>query len=270
MARIPGNFTGVTNGATAFQKFCGPQPVVAAPAAAPAPTFRPGDKLNNTLVLKGFPKAQVISSDGSASGYYLKSAVNSDVGVISLNSFEPNTPAEFQAVIQTMIAEMRRDGKSKLIVDLQGNGGGIILNGFDAFRQLFPQTQDVMLARQRISPVYSALAEVTTQRFRNFSASTAPRATDNDLETIAESLSHFNVNFDLNQNRSKFVTPESKFGPVAVNGDQMSNMQQWDWGDPLLTTDRIIGADMTVTGYGARTNFTQPFPAENIVMVLLN
>jgi C-terminal processing protease CtpA/Prc len=63
-----------------------------------------------------------------------------------------------QAVIQTMIAEMRRDGKTKLIVDLQGNGGGVILNGFDAFRQLFPQTQDVMFARQRMQPEYVALA----------------------------------------------------------------------------------------------------------------
>lgn len=267
MARIPGNFTGVTNGESAFQRFCtNPTAVTAAPAPA-APTFKPGQALNNSLVLKNFPKAQVIASDGSASGYYLKSQANSDVGVIFLPSFEPNTPAEMQAVIQTMIAEMKRDGKTKLIIDLQGNGGGIILNGFDAFRQLFPQTQDVMLARQRVQPIYSALAEVTTQRFANFSAAKAPTTTDNDLKTIDQSLSHFNINFDLAQNRTKFTSFPEKFGPNTVNGDQVTNLQQWDWGDPFLTSNEVIGAGMTVTGYGNRQNFTQPFAAQDIVLL---
>jgi hypothetical protein len=267
MARIPGNFTGVINGETAFQKFC-TNPTVVQAAQPAAPTFKPGDALNNTLTLKGFPKAQVIASDGSASGYYLKSQANSDVGVLFLPGFEPNTPAEFQAVIQTMLAEMRRDGKTKLIIDLQGNGGGIIVNGFDAFRQLFPQTQDIMFARQRIQPVYSTLVDVTTQRFANFSAERAPTATDNDLLTIDQSLSHFNINFDLTQNRTKFTSKVQKFGPVQVNGDQMSDLQQWNWDDPFLTSNQLTGAGMDVTGYGARKNFTQPFPPENIVMVI--
>lgn len=60
-----------------------------------------------------------------AAGYYLNGTANKDVGVLSFNSFEPNTPAEFQAVVQTMLAEMKRDGKTKLIIDLQGNGGGM-------------------------------------------------------------------------------------------------------------------------------------------------
>jgi hypothetical protein len=85
MAQVRGNFTGVTNGESAFQKFCtNPIPAAVAPAA-PTPTFKPGDALQNNLVLKGFPKSQVIASDGSAAGYYLTNSSNTDVGVISLN-----------------------------------------------------------------------------------------------------------------------------------------------------------------------------------------
>ncbi|CZR70138.1 uncharacterized protein PAC_20039 [Phialocephala subalpina] len=262
-ALVPGNFTGVTDGASAFQKFCsGP---VATPAAAPAPTapmFRPGNATSNTARLKGYPIAQVSSSDGQVSGYYLTSAANSNVGVLSLNSFEPNTPAEFQAVIQTMLAEMKRDGKTKLVVDLQGNGGGIVVNGFDAFRQLFPQTQDQVFARQRIGPVYSTVAQLTSAQFSNFSEATAT-----DIESVILFQSAFNQGFDLNQNRSKFTTFAEKFGPVPVNGDQFTNFEQNNFDDPFFTINETTGAGMDVTGYGSRKNFTQPFPAQNIVML---
>jgi hypothetical protein len=263
MAQVRGNFTGVTNGESAFQKFCtNPIPAAVAPAA-PTPTFKPGDALKNNLILKGFPKPQVIASDGSTAGYYLTNSSNSDVGVISLNTFGPETPAEMQAVIQTMIAEMRRDGKTKLIVDLQGNGGGVILNGFDAFRQLFPQTQDVMFTRQRMEPEYVALAQQSSDKAKNFS----PATSDADTINIAEN--HFNFGFDLNQNRQSFTSFADKFGAITANGDMVTNLQQWDFNDPLLTTNETIGTGMDVTGYGARKNFTQPFSAENIVMVCI-
>lgn len=260
-ALVPGNFSGVTDGESAFQKFC-TNPVVAQQAGSAPFTFQPGNPVNNTARLKGYPIAQVSSSDGQISGYYLKSQANSDVGVISMNSFEPNQPAEFQAVMQTMLAEMKRDGKTKLIVDLQGNGGGIVINGYDAFRQLFPQTQDKLLSRQRTGPIYTTLAQLTSARFANFSAATSP-----DIFEINQSEQHFNVNFDLNQNLTKFTSFQEKFGPFPVNGDQMSGLQQQDWNDPNFTINQTTGAGMDVTGYRSRLNFTQPFPAENIVMV---
>jgi hypothetical protein len=177
MAIVPGSFTGVTDGASAFKQFCsGPPPVPAGastPAAPTTPMFRPGNATSNSARLKGYPIAQVSSSDGQASGYYFTSPASSDVGVLSLNSFEPTTPAEFQAVIQTMLAEMKRDGRTKLVVDLQGNGGGIVVNGFDAFRQLFPQTQDQIFARQRIGSVYLTVAQLTSAQFSNFPVASA-------------------------------------------------------------------------------------------------
>lgn len=260
-ARVPGNFTGVIDGTTAFQRFC-TNPVVAQTATtAPAPAFQPGDAVNRTALVKGFPKPQVITSDLSASGYYLQSSANSDVGVLSFSSFEPNTPAEFQAVIQTMLAEMKRDGKTKLIVDLQGNGGGIIVNGFDAFRQLFPKTQDVLFAQQRAQPGYNALAQESSDRTANFNPATS------DPNTLNLAENHFNFRFDINQQRQSFTSFPNKFGPFTSNGDSFTSLQQWNWSDPLLTSNETTGAGMDVTGYNSRQNFTQPFPASNIVML---
>ena len=248
MARIPGNsITGVTDGESAFQKICTKPTVAVAPAAASPTTapFRPGNATSNNFRLKGYPIAQVSSSYGQISGYYFQSAANKDVGVISMNSFEPNTPAEFQAVFQTMLAEMNRDGKTKLVIDLQGNGGGIILNGYGAFRQLFPKTQDFSLARQQINPVYSTLTSLTSEKIVNFNMKAL-----NNGDDIGAAESHFNQEFDINQNRSKFTSCSDKFVPVSVNGDKMSNMQQWDFSDRTLTINETTGAGMDVTATG--------------------
>lgn len=179
-----------------------------------------------------------------------------------MNGFAPNIPAEFQAVMQTMLAEMKRDGKTKLVVDLQGNGGGVIINGFDSFRQLFPATQDRVLARQRIGPTYSILSRVVSDQLGN---STVQGTLDPTRVNLIQSP--FNVNFDLSQNRSAFKSFAEKFGPFPVNGDQFSGLQQNNWDDPNFTSNETTGAGMDVTGYGSRKNFTQPFPAANIVMV---
>ncbi|RDW57380.1 hypothetical protein BP5796_12830 [Coleophoma crateriformis] len=260
-ARVLGNFTGVVDGESAWQKFCTNPKTTPSGATAPAPTFRPGDPLNSKAIPKGFPKPQVISSDLTAAGYYLQSTTNKDVGVLSFNSFEPNTPAEFQAVVQTMLAEMKRDGKTKLIVDLQGNGGGVILNGYDTFRQLFPKVQEVVYARQRVQTGFTALAQQTSDKARNFNPATS------DIDTLGLAEDHFNYRFDLNQDRQRFTSFEDKFGPVSVNGDMFTHLQQWNWSDPLITINQTTGAGMDITGYGSRQNFTQPFLASNIVML---
>jgi hypothetical protein len=42
---------------------------------------------------------------------------------------------------------------------------------------------------------------------------------------------------------------------------------RWNLNDPLTTRNATYGLGSDVTGYGSRTNFTQPFAAENIILV---
>jgi hypothetical protein len=117
-----------------------------------------------------------------------------------------------------------------------------------------------MFARQRMQPEFSALAQQSSDKAENFLPATS------DADTINISENHFNFRFDFNQNRKSFTSFAGKFGPANVNGDMMTNLQQCNFSDPLLTTNETTSTGMDVTGYGARKNFTQPFPAENIVM----
>lgn len=88
-----------------------------------------------------------------------------------------------------------------------------------------------------------------------------------DPNTLALSENHLNFRFDLDKNRQKFTSFSEKFGPMSLDGDSFTALQQWNFNDSLITSNETTGAGMDVTGYGSRINFTQPFPAENIVML---
>ena len=65
----------------------------------------------------------------------------SDLLVISLPSFDPLSEwVEYQDVLRQCLATAEKKGKTKLVIDLRGNGGGNVFAAFDFFKQLFPYT----------------------------------------------------------------------------------------------------------------------------------
>ena len=57
-----------------------------------------------------------------------------------------------QAVIKRFLAASKLAGKTKPIIDLQGNGGGSVYNGFDSLKQLFPTVEPFGGTRFRSTP----------------------------------------------------------------------------------------------------------------------
>lgn len=187
---------------------------------------------------------------------------DSDVAVLSMVSFDPDFPAEFQAVVQALIAEAKAAGKTKLVIDLSANGGGIILQGYDTFRQLFPTIVQDGFTRFRDNPIMLQMArEYSLLIPKNFSEETA----DNDLIDLFEIF--LNYRYDLDINDEKFKSFDDKFDPVEFNGDNFTQIIRWDLNNPLTTINFTYGLGMDVTGYRSRQNFTQPFAAEDIVML---
>jgi hypothetical protein len=134
---VIGDFTGVTDGELFYETFrTGPAPTAASNSTNPAttPVLPP-----TTTTAYNYPTPVVISSDKVVSGYFSDEPAYEDVAVLSMLSFDPTLPAEFQSVVQAFIADAKAAGKTKLVVDLAANGGGYILQGYDTFRQLFPQ-----------------------------------------------------------------------------------------------------------------------------------
>ena len=210
----------------------------------------------------GYPTAIIATQDGTLAGYYLKGAEVDDVAVLSVLSFSPKSVVEYQAVAETFLADAVRDGKKRLVVDLSANNGGYILSGYDLFRQLFPKTEQVGLTRFRNNQIQDAAININRKLL--------PKSFDpkkGNLEEIRAYEKNWNYRIDLDQDGNKFNSSEEKFAGHAFSQTNYSSLISWDLNDPYLTTQGPVAFGTEITGYGNRTNFTQPFAAENIIML---
>lgn len=252
LASVIGDFSNVSNGASLYNTFCS-----GAANSLPSTTTSTTSSLPQP---DGYPNPIIISSDGNAGGYYLP---NSDVAVLALLSFEPDVPVEWQQVIEEFLTISKADGKKKLVIDLSANGGGLILQGYDTFRQLFPQIVQDGNTRFRMHQAFSDISTATSNGFPpNFDPLTSSNANlTNSWETTP------NYRYDVNIDNQLFPDYPSKFGPVQFNGDNFTNIIRWNLNDPLTTINETFGLGEEITGYGSRTNFTQTYAAEDIIMV---
>lgn len=101
------------------------------------------------------------------SGYFLEGDGYDDVAVLSVPSFVSATEDEipFQIVNTYLINRAVAAGKKKLIIDVSANGGGTILQGYDLFKQLFPQILPYGATRYRAHKAFNLIGkEVRTRR----------------------------------------------------------------------------------------------------------
>jgi hypothetical protein len=267
IAQVKASFIGVTDGESFYREFCAvtapisPIPTATSTASVAAtPTASVQSRAVDNV--PGYPEPIAISSDHVVSGYFLDGSPYDDVAVLAVLNFEPHSPAEFQAVVDNFISEAKKNCKTKIIVDLSSNGGGYILQGYDLYRQFFPHTVQDGFGRFREQEMLLTIAEVISNEIPpNYDPHTASHVLIQDYETP------FNFRFDLNRHDRSFSSFEDKFSPHRFQGDDYTSIVRWNLNDPLLTTNTTFGIGMEITGYGARRNFTQPFAAEDIIMV---
>lgn len=252
VAYVKASFAGVTDGPSFYQKFCtGPQATASVAAAEEV-----------AAAIPGYPDPVIQTNDGVVSGYYLEGEGFDDVAVISLLAFESESPVEFQKVAEDFFAQAKAAGKTKLVIDLQANGGGYILQGYDLYRQLFPDIVQEDYTRIRENPYMLAMARSISDFIPDdYDPNTASSATIQAYEIF------LNYRYDYNLTEQPFLTFEDKFAPHVFAGDDYTNIIRWNFDDPLTTSNTTYGFGTDVTGYGSRTGFKQPFAAEDIIML---
>ncbi|PBP16544.1 hypothetical protein BUE80_DR012456 [Diplocarpon rosae] len=261
IAQVKGLFNAVTDGASFYTRFCtGPKSFSGGLSETPEV---PEESLRAAaLNATGYPVPVIITSDSVVSGYYLDGVGFEEVAVISLLAFESNSIIEFQSVAEQFFARAKADGKTKLVIDLSANAGGYILQGYDLFRQLFPKIVQDGYTRWRESDTLLTIAEIFSADSARFDPDTATS------DEINEAESFFNDRYDLNLTNQPFQSFASKFGPSVIDGFNYTEIVRWNLDDPLTTSNDTFGIGTDVTGYGSRKNFTQPFEASNIIMLL--
>ncbi|KAK8071695.1 hypothetical protein PG996_005043 [Apiospora saccharicola] len=262
-ALIKGNWTGVVDGKSFFATFApysDPTKASQTPAATPTPL----PPVVTPTGVPGYPKPVIVSSDTVVSGYFLDDKPGfEDVAVLSMLSFSPADPAEFQRVVETFFDKAVAAGKKKLVVDVQVNGGGYIFQGYDTFRQIFPDIQQEGTGRWRYSPGFEAVSKVFAKNCAGFDPWTASD------ELIQQCESVYNWEYDYNRDNKNFTSYEDKFPPTHFKGDNYTDLMQWNFDNTLDTTNTTYGIGYDITGYGTRKNYTtRPFGGpENIVVL---
>nr|POE93301.1 peptidase s41 family protein ustp [Quercus suber] len=276
-ARVLVPFDDITSGVDIYQTFFTPphgQPqcaeVNASTTAAATSTISASSSsisssaAATTIPAPGFPSPLIREPQNLNSGYFLEGAGYEDVAVLSVPSFVGDSTQEsaFQVTNTYTIDRAVKANKTKLIIDVSGNGGGTILQGYDLFKQLFPQILPYGATRFRAHEAFNLLGQEASAY-----SELTPRSLDTNDTVIELVSSVFNYRTDADINYKPFTSWAEKDGPHAHGpaSDNFTSIIRWNMSD-VLTPINSGGID--ISGYLNRSNITtQPFETDNIILV---
>lgn len=276
IAIVSQNFDGVTDGDTAYQSFApfadflDDTATVTSAAATESATATQEPSVTQTSseaseptslpTIPYFPYPVVKDDSDLIAGYYLNDTGYEDVAVLQITGFEPQTEndyyiTQFPAVLSDFLASATSDGKKKLIIDLQGNGGGVIDLGTDLFVQLFPNLHPNVKTNMRRTLgmdiiISSAAAEVDA---------VDANATIGDIE--AYNNQPFAYQYDVDPNNDNIDSVQQLLDGITVDGTEFTTFFQTNYSDPIAS--EITGFEITQTDPAA----TPPFAPENIIVL---
>jgi len=122
------------------------------------------------------PVPVVIGPGGLLSGYFIDTSGYDDVAVLVIRSFGDggldSYLESFQASLKNFLGQARDGNRTKLIIDLQGNGGGLTDAGIELVAQLFPNVPPDQKRNFRASAGY----EIILEKIGSFFGTRKPRA----------------------------------------------------------------------------------------------
>ncbi|KAG4439022.1 hypothetical protein IFR05_005486 [Cadophora sp. M221] len=244
------NLTGITSGEELYRSIVAPQP--------PSPPQPIGQsELAGTLPELGapYPTPVVVQKGlgfgGFISGYFLN---ETSVAVLSVPSFL--MAGELAETAQDAVSEFLRKCKEasmkKLVIDLQGNGGGTVLLGIDLFKQLFPTDEPFVGGRLR---AHSALDTI---------GHTLGSVAIADMLLLS---SPFYIGNSVDMDGRDFSDWADFYGPYPSHGDFYTATERYNLSD-VASSEIQSGNGIVVSGYGTESNVApQYFAPEDILML---
>ncbi|KAI9823451.1 MAG: hypothetical protein M1832_002462 [Thelocarpon impressellum] len=260
-ARVVGDLTGVDSGTALYSRFCVSKP----PASTPDGTeVTKQSRLPSPF---GYPAAVARHSSNAIAGYFLDGN-HSDVAVLRIDNFSPWIDSrdilagmqEFQKVVIDFLARCRTDGKTRLIVDVQSNSGGVPDAEYDLFKQLFPTTHPYEASVTRATP---AIKAITQSSHEIYQGKLGPDGTVSS-DDIWLWLNPFQIFQLIAADGTNFGSLDSYLGGAELNSDKFTALAQ----DNLTTPadGRLFG--INITGYGRPAGYSEPpFAVENVIVL---
>ncbi|KAL2063874.1 hypothetical protein VTL71DRAFT_4368 [Oculimacula yallundae] len=252
-ARVRNNFKNVTDGESFYQHFCSgfalPYPDSTAATTSPPRRY-------------AYPTQMTDKAEDSIVGYYMDAPGYTDIAVLSILDWSPNSVTAFQAIAETFLARAKADNK-KVILDLSSSSGGYYFLAYDLFKQFFPSLSVHDYARVRSHTAFTAMTRIASGP--HFASYNARNATADEI-AIAESVFNY-AHFEVSINNTNFPTYESKYGPILHAGDNFTDIMRFNLSNPRISS-LTDGFGLQITGLGSRANYTQsPFAASDVVIL---
>lgn len=201
----------------------------------------------------------VETRDGSVQGYL--PTTNKDLAVLRIPTFMPKSAREFSNTVRVFLATAEAYNRTKLVIDLRGNGGGEIALGYDLFAQLFPNILPYGASNIRVNPFIDQAGQLISEYFSPYTNTTAP---DSMCQTGAIS-SILNYHEQYTMNNTNYTSWNEYYGPytsVGDTGDQFTSLARYNLNDKFT-----LGC-AKISNYGNLKGITpQVFQAENIVLL---
>ena len=221
-----------------------------------------------------FPKEVARISNNYAAGYYLSSnsSVSSQVAILSIPTFNTLPPGPLPAVFQKFVYDFlnnstSKNNKTKLIIDVSSNGGGNIYQGYNVFKNLFPDLYPYQTSRERAHPALNGIGQIASKYTNSSVYFAALNATSElPLAFLAYPGSELNYREAANAQDQNFASWADLYGPHQYKGDNFTSLFQ-----PNLTLPQnVLVAGIDVNGFSTRSNTppSRPFPSSSDIIIL--
>ncbi|EGD98080.1 hypothetical protein TESG_05470 [Trichophyton tonsurans CBS 112818] len=274
------SFVGVKDGETFYEKFCSVRDKESGEARVGGDLddyFTPEDKklprvigspvsipqLPSRLATRELPpyvNPDVNSTDGIVEGYFLKGWFTS-TAVLVVKEFVAKgntTEMELSYAIAKFLELCKKNKAKKLIIDVSGNGGGLVFLGYDLFKQLVPDGRILTPSNMRATQQLDAIGSKTNLLLNK---PLDPRA------AAAEKMRHSGFDLDayVNIYDSKFSSWSDLYGPETLPQDNYTHPTKWDLSNIKMT---LSAGGFIVSGYGNRTKIPPAaFSMKDMVIV---
>ncbi|WEW60091.1 hypothetical protein PRK78_005575 [Emydomyces testavorans] len=163
----------------------------------------------------------------------------------------------FSDFVTKFLAACKTAGKKKLIIDVTGNGGGLLLLAYDLLKQIFPTVDLTDLSEVR------AIDQLDLTGSKVMSLLTSNKTSSEVRKNATETM--FNLDLYWGEDGKKFSNWTNYFGPEVHSGFNFTKASYYD-----LNSTAIIGlhSGFSVAGYGNRPHPPPAvFAVDNVVLL---
>lgn len=219
--------------------------------------------------LKSYPPPYILDPSGAVSGYFPQDSKYTDLAVLVIRTFESDTYPNFQRDVQQTVANFLQaahgSGKTKLVLDMQGNGGGFTRLGWDLLAQLFPDELPISKHTYRASLGMELVADAYGKHVEE--------ETDADPSTHLDQMEQLARVTGQTFAYQGFLTPDGKafqnfsdfYGPQTLGHGSYTSFFQWNLSDNGAAV--VNSKWMNITGTDDRPKTKQPFDPKNMVVL---